>query len=186
MRAERSASPRMICRPRAIASSAVFCELLGLHQLVLEVARLVLEPLALRHVAHQGRDADHAVGRAGIHVRRHLDPDRGAVGAPEAQQVVRHGAVAREPLEEGRPRLRVDEPLGVEGPHVGRRRLGGVAQHQPQVGIGRPRDRVVVGERPEIHAFLRRLEQPGERLGAGAAPRARALLGTWTRAHRQQ
>ena len=35
-------------------------------------------------------------------VRRHLDPDRGAVGAAQAQQVVGDDAVAREAIDEHR------------------------------------------------------------------------------------
>ena len=87
MRAARSASPRITSRPRrALSSAGRFGEplgprqdrgervvqlvrdagdglaerrhLLGLQQLVVQVARLVLELLAIAHVADQGLDAD--------------------------------------------------------------------------------------------------------------------------------
>ena len=75
--------------------------LLGLQQLVIEVARLILELLALADVAHQRFDAQRAVG-LGLGVRRHLDPDRRRVGAAQAQQVVGDRAVALQPLDEAR------------------------------------------------------------------------------------
>ena len=50
-------------------------ELFGLQQLVIEIARLILEPLALADVAHQRFDAERrAVGVLGV--RGHLDPHR--------------------------------------------------------------------------------------------------------------
>ena len=61
-------------------------ELLGLQQLMIEIARLILEPLAVADVAHERFDA-HAVA-AGLGVRRDLDPHRRLVGAPQAKQVV--------------------------------------------------------------------------------------------------
>ena len=50
-------------------------ELLRLQQLVIEIARLILEPLALADVAHQRFDAERAAV-VGLGVRRDLDPDR--------------------------------------------------------------------------------------------------------------
>jgi hypothetical protein len=55
--------------------------LFGLQQLLIEVARLVVELLPLADVAHQGVDA-HGVRRVRrLGMRRHLQPDRRAVGA---------------------------------------------------------------------------------------------------------
>jgi hypothetical protein len=67
-------------------------ELLGLEQLVVEIARLVLETLALAHVAHERLDAGFAAGRLGV--RRDLDPRQRLIGAPEPQQVVGDRPVA--------------------------------------------------------------------------------------------
>ena len=70
--------------------------LLGLQQLVIDVARLVVQLLALADVADERFDAHGcrrpagAVGAAG-----HLDPDGASVGAPEPQQIVGDGAVGR-------------------------------------------------------------------------------------------
>ena len=51
-------------------------ELFGLQQLVIQVARLVLELLALAHVAHQRVDSDRSILRRRIGMRGHFDPDR--------------------------------------------------------------------------------------------------------------
>jgi hypothetical protein len=70
-------------------------ELLGLQQLVVQVARLILEALPLADVAHQRLDADAAL--VGLGVRGDLHPDRHLVGAAQPQQVVGHRSVARQP-----------------------------------------------------------------------------------------
>ena len=56
---------------------------------------------------------------------RHLDPDRRAVGAAQAEQEVGDGAVTGEALEQCGADLRVDEASRVERPDVMRRRVGG-------------------------------------------------------------
>ena len=137
-------------------------ELFRLQQLVIEVAGLVLEPLALADVAHERLDAQQAVWQP-LGVRGHLDPHRRAIGASHPQQVVGDGAVAAEPLEKAFARLRIDEPVHVERPDIRRRRLGGEPEHQLQIGVGGERDRVQRGERADIDPFVHGLEQPRER-----------------------
>ena len=51
-------------------------EFFGLQQLVIQIARLILELLALADIAHQRVDADRSILRRRIGMRRHLDPDR--------------------------------------------------------------------------------------------------------------
>jgi hypothetical protein len=46
-----------------------------------------------------------------------LDPDRRAVDAADANEVIHHAAVAIEKLDEGLTRLRIDEARGFEGLH---------------------------------------------------------------------
>ena len=53
--------------------------LLGLQELVIDVARLVVQLLAFADVAHQSLEAEIAVARTGFGARRDLDPD-GRVG----------------------------------------------------------------------------------------------------------
>ena len=73
-------------------------ELFRLQQLVVQIARLILEPLALADVAHQRLDRGAPSGRR-LRVRGHLHPDRRPVGAAQPQQVVgdaiRRAAAAR-------------------------------------------------------------------------------------------
>ena len=61
-------------------------ELFGLQQLVIQIARLILEALALGDVAHERFDAERAVGLE-LGSGRHLDPDRrcGRRGAAAAR-----------------------------------------------------------------------------------------------------
>ena len=46
-----------------------------------------------------------------------FDPDRGAVDAADANEVIHHAAVAIEQLDEILTRLRIDEARGFEGLH---------------------------------------------------------------------
>ena len=61
-------------------------ELFRLQQLMIEIARLIFEPLALADVAHQRFDAKTVGGP--FRVRGDFDPHRRPVGAAQAQQVV--------------------------------------------------------------------------------------------------
>ena len=147
MRAARSASPRIVSRPCAdLVEPACLRDsrsaqhqdrgervvqlvrdarnrlserrhLLGLQELLVEVARLVVELLALADVAQERVDAQDVRGRGrAARCAGHLDPDGAAVGAPESQQVVgdarRHGAGSR------------GAPHGPPGRRTGRGRTG--------------------------------------------------------------
>ncbi len=108
---------------------------LGLQQLVIDVARLIVQLLAFAHVSDQRFDAERAVGGR-LGPRRELEPDRSRVGAPQAEQVVADRAVGGEALEQRDARLGIDEALAIERPHVGVRRLAGVAEDQFEVRVG--------------------------------------------------
>ena len=94
----------------------------GLQQLVVDIARLVVQFLPLADVAHQRFDPDGvrprvvAVSRFGA--RRQLHPDRFAVGAAQPQQVVVHRSVVGQAVEQRNPRLRIDEAIAIERPDV--------------------------------------------------------------------
>ena len=138
-------------------------ELLGLQELVIEIARLVLEPLALADVAHQRLDV-HAAFVPRLGVGGDLDPDGDAIRAAQAEEIVRHRAVALEPGDEPVARQRIDEAIRLERAHVRLGRVRREAEHQLEVGIRghRPRVRPVNGA--DVHALVDRLEQPRERL----------------------
>ena len=76
-----------------------------------------------------------------VGARRQLDPDRAAVGAAQAQQVVGDRAVGGEPLEQRDARLRIDEAIAIERADVVFGRVAGVAEDQLEVGIGGDRRR---------------------------------------------
>ena len=69
-------------------------------------------------------------------VRGDFDPDRRPIGAAQPQQVVGDRAVALQPLDEAVARLRIDEAIGLERTDVRLRRVGRVAEHQLEMGIG--------------------------------------------------
>ena len=86
-------------------------QFLRLRKLMEQVARLVLELLALGDVAHHRFEPErggraHRFGAGG-----HFDPHRGTIEAAQPQQVVVRAAVASELLKKRRPRLLVDEPV---------------------------------------------------------------------------
>jgi hypothetical protein len=110
-------------------------QLLGLQQLVIEIARLIFETLALADVAHQRFDAEAALGLA-LCVRRDFDPDCHAIGAAQAHQVIGDRTVALQALYESFARLKIDEPLWFERTDFVLRRIGREAKHQLEVGIG--------------------------------------------------
>ena len=106
--------------------------LLGLQQLVIDVARLVVELLALADVAHERLDAQAAgVGRR-IGPRGHLHPHRAVVGAAQPQQVVGDGAVRGQPLDERGAGLRIDEALAIERPDS---RLPAISPGCPKISL---------------------------------------------------
>ena len=116
--------------------------LLGLQQLVIDVARLVVELLALADVAHQRLDAQRCRSSAGGSARAVSSTHTGvAVGAAQAQQVVGDRAVGGQPLEQRDARLRIDEAIAIERPDVGFGRFARVAEDQFEVRIGGDRRR---------------------------------------------
>ena len=85
---------------------------LRLQQLVVDVARLVVQLLALADVADERFDAQALVLGRRIGARGQLDPHRIAVRAAQAHQVVVDRAVGGEAFEQRDARLRVDEAIG--------------------------------------------------------------------------
>ena len=187
--AARSDSLRIVSRPRRVWSSVCRCdealcprqdcrerivqlvrdtgdrlaerrELLGLQQLVIQVARLVLEPLSLADIAHQRFDAQPF--RPAFGVRRDFDPDRRPIGAAQPKQVVGDRTITIETLEETLARQRVDEAIQLEWTDLVLRDLARVAEHQLEVRIRRERERRGLRHRPDVHAFVHRLEQTGK------------------------
>ena len=114
-------------------------QLLRLQQLMIQIARLILEPLALADVAHQRLDAD-AVGRR-FRVCRDFHPDRRTVGPAQAEQVIGNRAVALKPLDEPIACLGIDEAFELERPNLFLRCLRRIAEHQFEKGIGRECER---------------------------------------------
>ncbi len=141
-------------------------EFFGLQQLVIQIARLVLEFLALAHVAHQRVDADRSILRRRIGVRRYFDPDRRIVDAPQPQQVVGDRAFRCEAIDERNARVGIDEARRIERANLRVAGFGGVAEHHFEVGIGREGFRLTRPEKPDVNAFVNRLEQPCEGVGA--------------------
>ena len=92
-------------------------ELLGLQQLAVEVARLVVQLLAVADVADQGLD-EQAPALLPVGLRGDLHPDRGEVDAADADEEVGDGAVVAQPLEEARARERIDEAAALERLHL--------------------------------------------------------------------
>ena len=135
-------------------------ELLGLEQLVVEVAGLIFETLTVADVAHERLDAQAVAHR--LRVRGDFDPHRGLVGAPQAQQVVAHRAVALQPAEEAVARLRIDEVLELERPHVGLGGFDAEAEHQLEMRIRGQRLTRRAVDRADVDTFVDRLEQPGK------------------------
>ena len=131
---------------------------LRLQQLLIEVPRLVVQLLALADVADERLDAHGVIVGGRVGARRELDPDGVAVGAPQAQQVVVHGAVRREPLDERDARLGIDEAIDVEGPDVLFGRVARIAKNQLQMGVGGDRRRTVGADGADVHALVDRLE----------------------------
>ena len=88
------------------------------------------------------------------------------VGAAQAEQVVGDGAVAREAVDENGARALVGEAIRLERAERILRRVGRIAEHDPEVRVGRDGDVVAGAERADVDAFVHGLEEPRERLGA--------------------
>jgi len=137
-------------------------QLLRLEQLMVEIARLILQALAFRDVAHQRLDPQPA-RLVALGVRGDLDPDRDAVLAPQAHDVIGDGAVALQAFDEAGARLRIDEAFGRKRQQVVLRRFHREAEDQLEVGIGRHGLIFGTTDRADVHAFVDRLEEPRER-----------------------
>ena len=142
------------------------CHLLRLEELVVEIPRLIFEPLPIAHIPDQGFDANGAAPRRLLGTRRHLHPHRRPVRPSQAQQVIGHRPVAMQPLEEGGSRHRIGEAALVERPHVRLGSLDRVAEDELQVGIGSERGVTGSCEGADVDAFVDQLEQAGKRLSA--------------------
>ena len=112
-------------------------EFFGLQQLVIQVARLVLELLALADVAHQRVDADRPILRGRIGMRRDFNPDRRIVQASQPEEVVGDGALRCEAIDERGACVGIDEARRIEGTNLRVAGFGRVAEHHLEVGIGR-------------------------------------------------
>jgi hypothetical protein len=88
--------------------------LFGLQQLVIDVAGLVVQFLALADVAYERFDAagGGVVGRIGA--GGELDPHRVSVGATQAEEVVVDRPVGGQALEQRDPGLRIDEAVAIK------------------------------------------------------------------------
>ena len=76
-------------------------------------------------------------------------------------------AVRRQALAERLAALRIVETAGIERANVGFGRFGAVAENQLQVGIGRERLAGGGADQADVDAFVDRIEQSRERVGAG-------------------
>ena len=125
--------------------------------MMIEVARLVFEPLAFGNVAHQRFDPDRIAFC--LCVRRDFDPHRRPIGAPQTKEVIGQRAIASEPRDERSPRLRIDEPLGIEWTHFGHRGFPRVAEHEFEMRIGREGLGRVFAEQTDVNPLVDRLEE---------------------------
>ena len=139
-------------------------EFFGLRQLQIEIARLILQLSPLGDVAHQRFEAERLAGGKALGVGGDLDPHRRSVHAPQAEQVGADLAVAADLVQEIDARLIVDEPIGGEREHDGRRRVGRPAEHDLQVRIGGEGRGLVAADEADVHALLERFEEVRERV----------------------
>ena len=86
--------------------------LLRLQQLLIQVARLVVEPLSLADVAQQRLDSNSRPAAHSICSSGDFDPHRLAVTSLQAKQIVGDGSLVDESCQERRSRGRIDEALG--------------------------------------------------------------------------
>lgn len=154
-------------------------QLLGLEQLLLQVARLVVELLALGDVADERADVQAGGPRLGVD--GDFGPEGAAVGSPQPEQHVGGGAIVGQAVEQGLPCAGVDEAVGVEGPDVGVGRLLRVAEGELEVAVGRERGAARLVQGPEVNpgAACRRVWPEQRR--ATPAPEAPRSESGWTR-----
>ena len=133
---------------------------------MIEIASLVLELLSFADVANQRIDADRSIGRGAIGMRGHFYPDRGVVHATKTKEVVGDGPFGGQTINEGGARLWVDKAGRVERANPGVAILAGIAEHHLKVGIGRNGGGRLRPKETDVDAFMNRLEQPCEGVGA--------------------
>ena len=151
---------------------------LRLEQLLVEVARLIVEPLSLADITDERLDVQ---ARAGLRARSaafpraagDLDPDRRAVDAPQTEQVVGDDAVGRQAIEERTARGGIGEAGHSKRRNVRLDGVSGVAEHSLEMRVRRDGRPVVVrverGKGADEDALVQRLEQARERGGARVA-----------------
>src|SRR5262249_6428106 len=129
---------------------------------VVDVARFIVELLALADVAHERLEPQTVTVGRWIRARRHLHPYRVAVGAAQSQQVIVDESVGRQPLDERGAGLGIDETIAIERPDFGFGRLACVAEDQLEMRIGGNRRGAVGPDGADVHAFMDRFEQSRE------------------------
>jgi hypothetical protein len=134
----------------------------GLQQLVINVARFVVQLLAFTDIPNERFDPQTAVVASGIGAAGDFHPHRGVVRTPQPEQVVGHGAVGRQPFDEREARLRVDERFAVEGADLVLGGLARIAEDQFEVGVGGDRGSRFEADRPDIDALANGFEEPRE------------------------
>ena len=146
---------------------AEHCQLLGLKQLLVEIARAVLEAPLFRDVAEERLHPHGAALPVHFGPRRDLDDDDRGVDAQHPHRIARHRAFADQAIEEGGARLRVGEAAGCKRRDGRVRRVRRVAEQLFERGIGDDRGAVfgAVGtDRPHEHTFVNGVEQTPEGL----------------------
>src|SRR5262249_55196696 len=99
----------------------------------------------------------------GIGAGRHLDPYRDIVRAAQAEEIVGHAPVVREPFKQCDPRLRVDETVSVERAYVALGCFARIAEDQLEMGICGNCRRRVGAQSSDVHALPNSGEEPCKR-----------------------
>ena len=136
---------------------------------MVQISRLIFEPLALADIPHERVDAQPVAALRSVGVRGDFNPHRCGIFASEPQQVVRYCAVPCETIEEGGPCLRVDEAQWLKRPDVGRGRLGRIAEHELQMRVGGDRRVLRSSDDAQVHPLVDRLEETVQRAMRRAA-----------------
>ena len=141
--------------------------LLRLQQLLIQVARLVVEPLSLAHIAQQCLDSNSRTAAHSICSSGDFDPHRLAVTSLQAKQIVGNGSLVDESCQERRSRGRIDEALRSKKDDLRFRRLRRVAEHDLEMWIGGESRSVAVvrntTDRADVHALVYGFEEARER-----------------------
>ena len=139
-------------------------QLLVLQQLLVQLPRAIVEPLALGGVAQERVDQD-AAALGGTHVRRHVHLQQRLVGLAHPQQVVRDAAFAGEPVEEAGSRGHVGEPRRRKRIDRRSRNIERQAEQPFERRVGDDCSAGFGGagiQHPDEDALLQGIEEPGE------------------------